>query len=197
LHRPRCLAQLYEELPVLPDHATRPMRYIATLRTLTILCKEYTDYCDLPKTFRRPQILKAITSANPLVAYQTLVYLSAVLDHFHAHASLVRREALLAALPDASTMVNTAIAKFPSDSPKSSGLLRAFAIAMVAKQLQLVPRQSDSLDLTKLLPKTTSEFEKMAPALQLMIVRGLRGSLEATKVRVPNERHGAAAKYVF
>lgn len=198
LHRPRCLAQLYEELPALPDHATRPMRYIATLRTLTVLCKEYADSCDLPKTFRRPQILKAINSANPLVAYQTLVYLSAVLDNFHAHASLDRKEAFLAALPDASTMVNVAIAKYPSDSSKSSGLLRAFAGAMVAKQLQLVPRKSDSssLDLTKLLPKTTSEFEKMAPALQLMIVRGLRGSLEATTVRVPNEPHDAAAHHV-
>jgi hypothetical protein len=180
--RPRCLEPFYDELTVLPDNAVEPMRYVATLRTLTVLAKEFPDFCDLPKNFRRQQILKAITSANPLVAYQTIVYLSAVLDNFRSNAPMKRKTTLLEVLPDASTVVN-AIAKFPSDG-RPSGILRAYACTMVSKHLQLllVPGGSEFLDLTKLLPKTSS-FEKLPSSLQQMIVRAVRCSLDASNVR--------------
>jgi hypothetical protein len=181
--RPRCLEQFYDELTVLPDYAVEPMRYVATLRTLTVLAKEFPDFCDMPKNFRRQHILKAINCVNPLVAYQTLVYLSAVLDNFRSsNAPMKRKTALLEVLPDASTVVN-AIAKFPSDG-RPSGILRAYACTMVSKHLQLllVPGGSEFLDLTKLLPKTSS-FEKLPSSLQQMIVRAVRCSLDASNVR--------------
>jgi hypothetical protein len=177
--RPRCLEQFYDELTVLPDYAVEPMKYVATLRTLTVLAQEFPDFCDLPKNFRRQHILKAINSANPLVAYQTLVYLSAVLDNFRSNASIERKASLLEILPDASTVVN-AIAKFPSDG-RPNGILRAYACTMISKHLQLLVPGSEYLDLTKLLPKTS--FEKLPSSLQQMIVRAVRDSLAAITVR--------------
>lgn len=179
-HRPRMLESLYQELPQLPDHVSNPMGYIATLRTLTMLAKEFTDCCDLPKQFRRQQIIKAVNSPNPVVSYQTMVYLVAVLDHFRLHAAPEQKLLSLSqALPDVVAMLNC-VSKFRANY-KPHDLLRSFAGLMLSRQLELFP-STESLDLTTLLP--TLSFNKLPTSLQDMMLKSVRRALDHTKVLI-------------